>query len=454
MWFVFVLILFGSSSSALFDDENYSKKTSFHLNSISSPMVVPLLSSFTLTFDVLALPMTFYNDTMRSKHSFFLLHNNHSLLFSFEIDQMTRVPSVSSPFMNCSFIDRLPSKRVQHLAIQMTVEESRHQLISLLFLNGILRNKCLESVNGTVMTQFDGLGELVDVEKNQSPLITVQNITYWPSDLSYPEIRAISSLTSATPPQTCEAETPEDSSEYLSKTLILLWPSYYSLASLQRRSEEWQAQHLSEYLALLIQDLRSSSSPLDKNLYQIVVPSSSSLSQRLVNQVNSLSSLDQSHLCLTFLNISHFSADPYPSYPQYINFIYDQLQTNLFDSHSLDSLNGFLSWSGDKFRKHWSSESAVVILLSSHVLPKLDLVAGLRSEISAAAKGAIVGGTILNTRDEIENYGFEFYELSYAGGLDTYLVPHARYRSAPYSFSPLSVSLSVCLSLSLSLSLS
>jgi hypothetical protein len=440
----FVLFSFGLCLRSPLDG-NFSKNihsVPYHLQN-SSSLSIPIPSSFTLKFEIFALPiLSFTETTLISKQSFFEMKKNHSILLSLDIDLLTRVPSISTPFMNCSFNDRLSPKKLHQLVIQMDIDKEHHQLVSLLFVNGILRNKCLVSVNVTVIALFDGFGELTKVKKeSQDHVIAIQEVTYWPSQLSYPQIRAFSFLPSS-PQPTCNAVPDSPSSEHSpSNTIILIWPSFYSFPSLSQRSEEWKSHHLVEYLSLLIHDLSHNDSapspPLDKSFHHLVVPLSSSFSSSLYQTLSHAfkSLTHQNQIALTFVDTALLSPSSLslPSYSEFINFISHQLENHLFDSNSLHSLNGFLSITSPEFCHSWGSDSAIVVLLSSHVVPKRHLVTGLVSEIVRAGDGALIGGTILNLRDEIESYGFEFHELSYAGGLDTFLVPHARYR---YQFTP------------------
>jgi hypothetical protein len=71
-------------------------------------------------------------------------------------------------------------------------------------------------------------------------------------------------------------------------------------------------------------------------------------------------------------------------------------------------------------------EVDIILLLSTLVLPVgnwlMNMLAGIH------LTGGVLGGKVVSLRGEILHFGYELFELPYAGGLETYLTPHGRFR--------------------------
>jgi hypothetical protein len=459
----FQFLFFSSLCTFLTLPSHCNTLSSSHLSPISFPFVVPIDLSHHITlrakifsFPSLSSSNPSKNSNSSNNYQTFLKisqqnQKNGSSLFSLSLDSHTRIPYFTSQLLNCSSGHRLYAKTTQDLILQMSLENSH--LIIFFFIDGILRNKCVGAVRMNQISLFEGLG---DMEYNLDHPFLVTNISYFPYLLPFHQIQQQSLLNPSSSRMKTQQVSVDDlgsstldqsSTPTTTTALILFWPSFYSLFRTPP-SQEWQVAHLIESLSQLLEDLLTNSSP--NTLFYIIIPFTSSLSQRILDQFSSYQTIS-----ITFIDLTTFTPTidptsstqrPYsssssPSYPHFINFIFYQLQNlKIFLENLFTSRNGFLSLIGSQCHpENWypphSSRSQndhnlnlVILLISSHIFPSKNLISGLIFEILTTEKKVLIGGTILNLRHEIESFGYEFYELPYTGGLDQYLLPHGRYR--------------------------
>lgn len=390
-------------------------------NSHGSSLRIHLQPFHTFQLEVYSLPILSFPKNQTQEKNIPLVHvedYKNFTIFSIVIDPTTRIPSIMSPYMNCSFNTRLRARIDQKLLIQNSLED--YQFISMLFIDGILRNKCIKSINRTVISYFDGTAQMKSSSVGKNYFL-ITNIEYNPFHLKYNEILSnYAPLSTSMQTKTCIDELYHSSKvDFLDINLILLWPFYYSNPHI-KRSIDWQIDHITQSLTLLIDNILSS--PPTNYSYHIILPStniSSSISHEIFVNISLLE-----YISITFIEISSTNL----SYPNFFNLILSQIQTKDFYLKFQNNSSEYLTKLGLSFFNIQQYFYKNILLVSSHIYPYPNMIFSLIHEITSYEGDSIIGGTLFNMRNEIDSYGYEFYEFSYIGGLEKYLLPYARYR--------------------------
>jgi hypothetical protein len=422
--------LFSLSSSSLSLSSSSSLRpinTSSSSSSSLSLSLTPFTSSFTLALDIFPLHLS---------HSLLSHLNYTSILFadiqfdthhfvSFQVSSHSRIVSLSSSFLNCSFHQRLKrnEKEKQTLITQFIFQD--YELITLLFVNEKLQNKCISPVNSSLFLERSGIFHT----RNVISPIQSSRVQYWPSLLSYLEIQYLS-LSS----EQISLDPAEPSHHRSTPVVIFFWPYFYSMTETIHNSEILKLTHLIDSLFTLTRNLLPTLTSVTDLYYHIVIPLTAEHYQpflALLSQKIPISSLPQ-FISIVPLDLSlspSISSFSPPSFPHVMNFLLSHSE-NLFSLvSSLTDYQGPIS--STLSSNPFDDQSCHIVLLSSRIHPTNTTITGLISALIAAGsnKHILLGGTIANLRNEIDSFGIELHEVNYVGGLDKFLVPHRRYRS-------------------------
>ena len=379
--------------------------------------------------------------------------------------------------ISCRIDDRLLTNRNYTLTTQLMHDDGH--LVVFIFLDGILRSRCIESVESNPFERNNDLGNMfglladsnslsVSVEDTpRNNFLRTHELLYWAEVLPYRDVQFLSatqivlgtkegestanaglkrsehtwyqktrrglSISTESDQQECTVQpdgegscespapsTPPEAS-LSSNVALLLWPHFYS-QRINSSYPSWFAAHLVDAVENAVWAIetyvRNSTSRVE-----VCIPLTASHKERALESLTQLQDQYIAAGLSVTLFVHDMSALPYAGRGDTGLYSYGQVANS--------AVQEMLSGQATAVKATPSlSPSAVshVALLSSHIYPEDGWLQHLLDASGEGAVESVVGGKILAASGELMHFGFEMFELPYAGGTEVLLTPHHRYR--------------------------